>query len=486
MTSRVVDHLDHRAGDRPLWQWDAVRVAAATRSGQVSCVEVTRSVLGRIAEVNSHLNAITLQLGDQALARAAELDAAFAHGDPVGPLHGVPITIKDNVDVRGQRTPNGLPALAGLIAPDDSPVTRNLLAAGAVLVGRTNTPELSMRATTDNPLYGLTLNPWDDAISAGGSSGGAGAAVAAGMCALGHGNDIGGSLRIPSLHCGVPAIKPSQGRVPAYVPSASIERSTVAALMSVQGLLARTVADLRAGLMSASARDARDPWWVPAPLEGPDTPRRAALLRELDGERTDTSVLRALDRAEAALTGAGYEVVEITESDTPGVRSAAALAFRLLSADLNHQLLPVIERWGSRQMRDYWQAVWQVREPYRSIGEHIDDLAARSTMVRQWLLFLDDFPVLVLPELLGPLLAVGQDVRSAEDSRRVWDSLQPSIAVNLLGLPAATAPTGLDGGLPTGVQLVASRYREDVALAAAEAIEAEVGLLTEQLWSRTA
>jgi amidase len=474
------------AEDRPLWRWGAVQVVEATSSGRVSCVEVARSVLARIAEVNGHLNAITLQLGELALARAGVLDAAFTRGEPPGPLHGVPITIKDNVDVRGQRTPNGLPGQAGLIAPDDSPVTRNLLAAGAVLVGRTNTPEVSMRATTDNPLYGLTLNPWNDAISCGGSSGGAGAAVASGMGALGHGNDIGGSLRIPSLHCGVPAIKPSQGRVPAFVPSATAERSTVAALMSVQGLLARTVADLRVGLASASARDPRDPWWVPAPLEGPPVQRRAAILRELEGEQTDGSVLRALDRARAALAAAGYDVVEVQESDTPGVRRAAALAFRLLSADLNHQLLPVLRRLGSRQMREYWQAVWEVSEPYRTIGEHIDDLAARTTMLRAWLLFLDEFPVLVMPELLGPLLAVGEDVRSAEDSRRVWGSLQPSIAVNLLGLPAATAPTGLDGGLPTGVQLVASRYREDVALAAAAAIEAEVGLLSEQLWSRAA
>jgi amidase len=471
---------------RPLWQWSGVQVVTGTCSGQVSCLEVTRSVLARIDEVNGHLNAITLQTAEQALGRARRLDAGFARGEPPGPLHGVPITIKDNVDVRGQRTPNGLPGLAGVIAPDDSPVTRNLLAAGAVLVGRTNTPEVSMRATTDNPLYGLTLNPWDDAVSCGGSSGGAGVAVASGMGALGHGNDIGGSLRIPSLHCGVPAIKPSQGRVPAFVPSATVERSTVAALMSVQGLLARTVADLRIGLAAASARDGRDPWWVPAPLEGPSTPRRAAVLRELDGEQTHDSVLRALDRARTALVAAGYEVVDLRESDTPGVRRAAALAFRLLSADLNHQLLPVVERLGSRQMRDYWHAVWEVSDPYRSIGEHVDDLAARTTMLREWLLFLDDYPVLVMPELLGPLLTVGEDVRSAQDSRRVWDSLQPSIAVNLLGLPAATAPTGLDGGLPSGVQVVASRYREDVALAAAEAIEAEVGPLTEQLWQRTA
>ena len=472
----------------PLWQWSAVQVAAATRGGELSCAEVTRSVLDRIGEVNGHLNAITLELGDQALARAAELDAGFARGDHPGPLHGVPVTIKDNVDVCGQRTPNGLPGLAGVIAKEDSPVTRNLLAAGAVLVGRTNTPEVSMRPTTDNPLYGLTLNPWDDALSAGGSSGGAGAAVASGMGALGHGNDIGGSLRIPSLHCGIPAIKPTQGRVPAYLPSAAVERSTVAALMSVQGLLARRVADLRIGLEALAARDVRDPWWVPAPIQGPPVPRRVAVLRELDGERTDPSVLVAIDRAATALTAAGYQVVELAEAETPGVRRVAALAFRLLMADLNHQLGPLLDRLGSPQMVEYWRVVGSMGRPYPTIGEHVDDLAARTAMIREWLIFLEEYPVLVLPELLGPLLTVGEDVRSEDDTRRVWQSLQPSIAVNLLGLPAAMAPTGLFGtpgaGRPTGVQLVASRYREDVALAAAEAVEAAIGPLTPQLWTR--
>jgi amidase len=469
-----------------LWQWGAVEVAAATRAGEVSCVEVTTSVLERIAAVNPKLNAVTLELGDTALADAAALDAAFARGETTGPLHGVPVTVKDNVDVRGQRTPNGLPGLAGLIAPDDSPVTANLRAAGAVIVGRTNTPEVSMRPTTNNPLYGLTLNPWDDATSCGGSSGGAGAGVAAGLSALGHGNDIGGSVRIPALHNGVPGIKPTQGRVPAYLPSAAAERTTLAALMSVQGVLARSVADVRAGLAALSARDVRDPWWVPAPLEGPPVPRRAAVLRTLDGERTDAGVLAAVDRAAAALVAGGYEVVELGEGETPGVGVVADLAFRLLMADLDHQLLPVLERLGSEEMLAYWAALGGLAEPYAGVGEYVDDLARRTTLLRRWLLFLEEYPVLVVPELTGPLFAVDEDVRSADDTRRVWGTLRPSIAVNLLGLPAALAPAGLDDqGLPTGVQLVASRFREDVALDAAQAVEDVVGPLTSLLWSRS-
>jgi amidase len=309
------------------------------------------------------------------------------------------------------------------------------------------------------------------------------------MGALGHGNDIGGSLRIPALHNGIPGIKPTQGRVPAYVPSAAVERSTVAALMSVQGVLARDVADVRLGLAAMSARDARDPWWVPAPLLGPPVPRRAAVLRTVDGDETSPDVLAALDRAAAALAAGGYEVVEVTEAATPGLGVVADLAFRLLMADLNHQLLPVLQRLGSDEMLEYWSVVADLGEPYADLGEHVDDLARRTTLLREWLLWLERTPVLVVPELQGGLLAVDEDVRSPEDTRRVWRSLRPSIAVNLLGLPAVLAPTGLDpaggdDGLPTGVQLVTSRFREDVALDAAQAIEDVIGPLAQRLWAR--
>jgi amidase len=189
--------------DRPLWQWTATEIVAATAAGEVSCREMAAAAVERLRAVNPRVNAVTLDLGDAAIQAAERLDARRAHGDAPGPLFGVPITIKDNVEVRGQRTPNGVAGLAHVIARDDAPIVRHLLHAGAVLVGRTNTPEFSMRATTNNALYGLTLNPWDPRVSCGGSSGGAAAAVATGICAIGHGNDIAGSIRFPALHCGV-------------------------------------------------------------------------------------------------------------------------------------------------------------------------------------------------------------------------------------------------------------------------------------------
>src|SRR5580658_6114469 len=231
------------------------------------------SVVERIRRLNPKLNAIVVDLTSEALAEAAAADRKLPTLAEPGPLFGVPVTIKVNVDQEGQATTNGLPAYANVIAPADAPVARNLRRAGAIIVGRTNTPELSMRATTVNPLHGRTWNPWHPDASPGGSSGGAGAAAAAGFGAIHHGNDIGGSLRFPAFANGVVTIKPTQGRMPAYNPSAAAERWLLSHLTSVQGAIARCVADVRLATRVMAGRDPRDPWWVPAPFEGEPLPK---------------------------------------------------------------------------------------------------------------------------------------------------------------------------------------------------------------------
>ena len=432
-------------------------------------------------DVNPRINAITLDLGDEALATAAGLDARRAAGDEAGPLFGVPVTIKDNVDVQGQRTPNGIAGLADLIAPDDSPVVKNLVDAGAVIIGRTNTPEFSMRATTNNPLYGLTKNPWDDRISCGGSSGGAGAAVAAGMGALGHGNDIGGSVRFPALHCGVTGLKPTQGRVPAFMPSAAIERPVVSSLMSVQGVLARSVSDLRLALGPMAARDPRDPWWVPAPVAGAFMLRRVGVIHSVPNAEMAPVMRDALSQAVEALQSAGYQVKRI---EPPSLVQSSDLAMRLLLTDIQHQMLPVVERLGSDQMKWYFGAMFEIASPYPTVSEYLDALMARSALLRQWLLLLEEYPVILAPQQAGPLMVVDEDMQSEQRLRQLWAGFSPSITVNLLGLPSVLVPTGLGNGLPTGVQLIASRYREDICLAAAEDVELRSGTLLDELWKK--
>src|SRR5580704_13711610 len=200
-----------------LWQESAVEVAAGIRDRRFSCSEVMASVVERIRKLNPKLNAIVVDLADQALAEASAADRKLPTLAEPGPLFGVPVTIKVNVDQEGQATTNGLPAYANVIAPADAPLVRNLRRAGAIIVGRTNTPEISMRATTVNPLHGRTFSPWNPDASPGGSSGGAGVAAAVGFGPIHHGNDIGGSLRFPSFVNGVTTIKPTQGRIPPLI-----------------------------------------------------------------------------------------------------------------------------------------------------------------------------------------------------------------------------------------------------------------------------
>ena len=198
-----------------LWRKSAVELAAMIRDREVSSREVVQAHLDRVEAVNPHLNAIVRLLPDQALAEADAADQAVADGTGLGPLHGVPFTVKENIDLAGTPTTQGVPALAEAIAPVDAPQVERLRAAGAIPMGRTNLPDFGLRVHTDSALHGLTRNPWNPQRTAGGSSGGEAAALATGMSPLGLGNDLGGSLRNPAHCCGVASIKPSTGAVPA-------------------------------------------------------------------------------------------------------------------------------------------------------------------------------------------------------------------------------------------------------------------------------
>lgn len=193
-----------------LWQYSATELAKMIRSKDVTSEEVVEDHLKRIEEVNPKLNAITAVLEESALSEARRADQA----EPVGPLHGVPFTVKENIDLFGTPTTSGIPAGAELMPSADAPVVKRMKNAGAIPVGRTNLPELGLRIDTDNPLRGRTLNPWDQTRTAGGSSGGEASAIASGMSPLGLGNDIGGSVRNPAFCCGISSLKPSAGRIP--------------------------------------------------------------------------------------------------------------------------------------------------------------------------------------------------------------------------------------------------------------------------------
>ena len=260
-----------------LWRKSAHELAAMIRGKQVSSREVVISHLERIDEVNGRVNAVTVKLAESALAAADAADKA----EPSGPLHGVPFTIKENIDCAGSATTQGVPALADAISAVDAPVVARMKAAGAIPLARTNLPEMALRITTDNPLRGRTNNPWDAARTAGGSSGGEGAALATGMSPIGLGNDIGGSLRNPAYCCGITSLKPTTGRIPSVHSMPSPVQSLASRMMAVEGPMARSVADLRTALGVLAGWHRDDPFSVSAALEGPAVAKRAALVTEM-------------------------------------------------------------------------------------------------------------------------------------------------------------------------------------------------------------
>jgi len=470
-------------GKVPLWQWSATDVVAATADGSVSAIEITEAAIARMTAVNPDLNAVVGDLSDEARAEAEALDASDA---PKGPLHGVPVTIKINVDQTGHATSNGVAAFKDVIAPDDAPVVRNLKRAGAIVIGRTNTPEFSFRADTDNPLYGRTFNPWGHHLSAGGSSGGAGSAVMAGIGALAHGNDIGGSLRFPASANGAVTVKPGLGRVPAWNPSQSSERGLLAQLMSVQGLLARTAGDLHLSMPSLIAPDARDPFHVPLGWRGApiDRPIRVAVTRDDFGFGLHPAVATALDNAASALSNAGYAVEAV---EPPLAHETGMAGYRALLGEVKALLGPDIERYGSDTVNALFREYYQAFPPLEGT-ELLATLAQRSHYARAWSLFMEEYPLVLTPFLLKPFFRAGRDAEGREGLLDALGHSHWSFLMNFIGLPAGNMPTYVaelpEGPQPIGVQIAGRRWREDLIVDAMQTIEATIPPVCVQLWDR--
>ncbi|ETX07413.1 amidase family protein [Candidatus Entotheonella palauensis] len=468
--------------DSPIWRWSAVETAAAIRQRNISCTEAVQAALERLRTANDDVNAITVDLSEEALATAQRADGVIESGMAVGPLHGVPITIKENTDQQGQSNPNGIPGFAHVMATEDAPIVANLRRAGAIIIGRTNTPEFSYRWFTDNPLRGLTANPWAADRTPGGSSGGAATAVVLGMGDIAHGNDLGGSLRYPAYACGAATIRPSLGRIAAYNASSTGERPPMIQLMSVQGPIAREVRDVRLALRVMANPDARDPWWQPAPMEGPRLypPIRVALTEEPAGIRCHPSVAQALDTAAQHLERAGYAVEAV---NPPWVADIAAAWRNLLMTDTQVMTAQAMREHGSdeiNQVLDGYMAASQILD----LNGYINALADRTRLLRAWSVFMETYPLVLAPVSQVPPFQQLEDLQGTERVRQMLDEQSMLYSINLLGLPAAAVPTGVVDGVPIGVQIIGPRFREDLCLDAAQVIETGVGILARQLWER--
>ena len=458
-----------------LWRMSAMDLAEAIRSGQTSSQEVIEAHLGRIEAVNASVNAVTVVLGEQALEAAKAADRAVAGGADLPPLHGVPFTVKGNIDLVGTPTTMGLKALAGAYPILDAPVVERLKAAGAIPIGRTNLATIAVRWHCESELWGTTVNPWDRSRTPGASSGGEAAAIATGMSPLGLGNDGLGSLRWPAQCCGVSALKPTLGRIPDATSAGPAEVAIGVQLTAVQGPMARRVADLRAAFAVLAGPTWRDPWTVPAPQRGPEPARpvRVALVVDPAGQGAANEVQDGVRKAARALDDAGYVIDEV---EPPSIDVAATTLLAMLNTpdiramwQMSSQMLPA-------DTQRFLSAFYEVAGDPDPVTT-VQSFMTRQSLLRAWGEFQEEHPLIVAPIFTDVPFEVGTDLgdgRVAETIR----GMRMALAVSALGLPAVALPVGTGDGLPQSVQVIGPRYREDLCLDAAAALEDRLGIIT--------
>ena len=448
----------------PVYFSSAAAMAEAIRDGRTSSVDLVQACLTRIGEVNPALNAV-VQLGaEEALSAAAAADAQLAGGGEVGPLHGVPMTIKDSLDTAGMISTGGTKGREGFVPEADATVVARLRDAGAILLGKTNTPEFTLSFETDNLVYGRTSNPWDTAMTSGGSSGGAAAIVAAGGAPFDIGSDYGGSVRLPAHFCGVCGIKPTSGRVPRtghIYPFGGVQDS-----FQQIGPLARTVEDLTLLLGVIAGPDGVDPAIVPMPVPDPASVDLAGLRVSFhtdNGIRTPTpETIEAVQRAASSL---GASVTSVEEVRPTGIEETLELT-SLYSWDARAAVDRLSRQAGTQQS----SLASGADRPLDAV--ELDALIARWWDMRSRMeTFFQDYDVILSPVNAGPAFEHGGLADPGALTAFTY-----TMTYNLTGWPGAVVRAGTSPeGLPIGIQVIARPWREDVALAVAAFLEGSLG-----------
>lgn len=459
-----------------IWRWSASQVAESVRAREVSVADVVRSSLERLEQTQRVSNAFG-EIAENAMETGKAADAALDRGDRVGPLHGVPVAFKLNTDVVGRPTPDGVQEYLGMPAVETAPVVENLLSAGAVEVGRTNVPSFSLRWSTESEHWGRTLNPWDPRVTAGGSSGGAAAAVATGVVPIAHGNDLGGSLRYPGAVCGVIGLRPTIGRVPIWHAPPGAGMPLAFTGFAAEGALTRTVGDARLALQVMENPDPRDPNQVPATAAPPaKSPRRVALVtnpgRHPFSATGSAETDRAVRTAGEWLSDAGYEVDEV---ELPVLGEAATLWWRLVMADLDlsgftNEIHRVSEEMIS-QVVSHWSTICEEELGKLTLSDLTGAWTRRHLLRRQLSEFMTHHPILVLPNSGEVAFPHGRDLRSVDETRDLMVNQWPNTSVPVFGLPAIGMGVLRESGAPIGVQIVARSFDEESLFSAAEVIE---------------
>ncbi len=451
----------------------ASEMAEQIRLKKISPIELVEAHLNRIEKLNPKLKAFVQVDSERALRQARNAEAAMARNDELGPLHGVPISIKSSIDVAGMRCEAGTRLRMGHIAQTDASLVARLRKAGAIILGVTNTPELLMAWETDNLLYGCTNNPWDLSRTAGGSSGGEAAAIASGCSAGGVGSDGGGSIRVPAHFCGICGLKPTPGRIPAtghYPQSVG-----PFALLGVVGPMARTVADLKLLFEIMQGPDIGDPSAAPVPLRWTD---RSSFKKtrigyfEDDGRTPVTSETRsAVRKAAEALCHAGFEVVPFRPDGLEKARQlwwnifglAGGMLLGPLTRGHESELSPILKEFSG----------WVGAETPHTAQSLLDTWIDRDLVRMQIFEQMEKFPILLCPVASIPAFPHSERSWQVEGKTvKYLDAWSYCEWFNLLGMPAATVPVAQSSdGLPIGVQIIARPWQEELVLGMSEAVE---------------
>jgi amidase len=447
----------------------ATALAKAIRTKEVSSVEVTEAFLRRIETVNPKLNAVVQLTADTARAEAQAADAALGRGEIKGPLHGVPVTIKDNIETAGVICTAGTKGRASFVPAQDATVVRRLRAAGAILLGKTNLSEFGLAFESDNLVYGRTNNPYELSRTPGGSSGGEAAVIAAGGSPLGLGNDAGGSIRVPAHFCGIAGIKPTTGRVPRT--GTPPGPGGVLDTLWQNGPMARFVEDLRMTLPIIAGVDWRDPGIVPMPLGDPKSVDLKSLRIAFHTDNGIASptpeTVAVVQKTATVLSEAGMVV---TEARPQGIEKSHEIFFDLFAADGGAGIQQLLQMAGTTEGHPMMQRLLELLPPRAMSTAAFCEVLFNWDMFRSGMLaFLEQYDVILCPVNASPALPHG----TAFDNLSAFSY---TMTYNLTGWPGAVVRGGTSPeGLPIGVQVVARPWREDVALAVAQHIESVLG-----------
>ena len=450
-----------------LWSLHAHQISKLLKKREVSATEICNNLINHIEEINPKINAIVVKTYEDAKQQAKVLDRKIKENEKIGLLAGVPTTIKVNTDQIGYPSTNGLQIQKDLIATQDSPVVKNLRSSDALMLGKTNTPAFSIHWFTRNSLHGHTLNPHNKNITPGGSSGGAAAATAAGMGAIGHGTDIAGSIRYPAYACGIHGLRPSIGRVP-MINYTTPDRHIGGQIMAVSGPLARSIKDLELALKAMSMENYDDPWWAPLPFSFPMPEKKIALLKKIEGLKIDPIISAELDLVAKRLEDSGW-VIE--EPKAPNFQEAAKFQATLWLGEFRRTGGEAITKENDPDSNFIYSQMSR-RCPDTSLEKFMDSLQQRARISREWNKFFDQYPIILCPitgDIPFPDL---KDLESEESFDLVFDSMLPQIAPPYMGLPGLSFATSqTKQKIPLGVQFISRKFREDLLLNVAYDLE---------------